>query len=168
MSEHLDFARIEADLLPIFEELRRLEPIFHTKDFGTTAADFERRMAADYFEIGASGRRYSRAFILATVADQVLEDAAAAGWECSDFGLRRLGEDTYQITYTLRQWQRITHRATLWRKNEAGWQVLYHQGTIATGREDDTLPGEDEKPHPPQDWRHTRVRPARVRVRGIG
>jgi hypothetical protein len=167
MSEHPVFAHVETDLLPVFEELRRLEPIFHTREFGTTTADFERRMAEGYFEVGASGRRYSREFILATVADQTPEDAAAAGWECTDFGLRRLGADTYLMTYTLRQWQRVTRRATLWRKTGEGWQILYHQGTMATGHADDTQPADDEKPHPPEEWPHARVRPAHARFRPI-
>jgi hypothetical protein len=168
MSEQPVFASIEEDWLPVFEELRRLEPIFHTKEFGTTIADFERRMAADYFEVGASGRRYSREFILATLAENAPEDAATAGWECSDFGLRRLGEDTFLMTYTLRQWQRVTRRATVWRRNGEGWQILYHQGTMATGRADDTQPADEEKAHPPEEWPHARVRPAHARVRGIG
>jgi hypothetical protein len=168
MSEDALFAHVDADLLPVLEELRRLEPIFHTKEFGTTVAECERRMAADYFEVGASGRRYSREFILARLAEMAPEDAAAAGWECTDFGLRRLGAETFLMTYTLRQWQRVTRRATVWRKGSEGWQVMYHQGTIATGREDDTLPAEEEKPHPPEEWAHARLRPAHVRVRGIG
>jgi len=151
MSEPPVFARIAADLLPVFEELRRLEPIFHTREFGTTVADFERRMAPGYFEVGASGRRYSRAFILATLAEPLLEDTGAAGWECSEFGLRALGADTFLLTYTLRQGQRVTRRATLWRRGSEGWQIVYHQGTIATGGEDDTAPAEGEKPHPPQE-----------------
>jgi hypothetical protein len=168
MSEHPGFAHIDEDLLPVFEELRRLEPIFHTREFGTTTADFERRMAADYFEVGASGRRYSREFILATLAEAVPDDAETAGWECTDFGLRRLGPDTYQITYTLRQWQRVTRRATLWRKTGGEWQILYHQGTIAAGHEDNTLPADDEKPHPPEEWPHARLRPAQARMRPPG
>jgi hypothetical protein len=167
MSEHPVFAHIEADQQAVFEELRRLEPIFHTQEFGTTIADFERRMAEDYFEVGASGRRYSREFIVATLAETPLENAGAAEWECADFGLRRVGEDTYLFTYTLRQWERVTRRATLWRRSGEGWQILYHQGTIMAGGEDDTLPTEQEKPHPPQEWPHARVRPAHVRVRGI-
>jgi hypothetical protein len=168
MDEEPVFARIDEDLQPVLNELRRLEPIFHTEAFGTTPADFERRMASDYFEIGASGRRYSRAFILATLAENPPENAASAGWECSDFGLRPLGKDTYLVTYTLRQWERVTRRSTLWRKTSEGWQVLYHQGTIATGMEDNTVPSEDEKPRPPQEFDRVRVRPAHARVRGIG
>jgi hypothetical protein len=168
MSEHPVFAHVDVELLPVLEELRRLEPIFHTKEFGTTVADFERRMATEYFEVGASGRRYTREFILSTLAESAPEDAEAAGWECTDFGLRQLGAETYLVTYTLRQWQRVTRRATLWRKSSRGWQILYHQGTIAGGHEDDTVPADDEKPHPPQEWPHSRVRPAHARVRGIG
>jgi hypothetical protein len=167
MSEHPFFAHIDADLQQVFAELRPLEPIFHTREFGTTPADFERRMAADYFEVGASGRRYSRDFILANLADRPLEDATAAGWECSDFGLRRLGAETFLLTYTLRQWQRVTRRATVWRKAERGWQIVYHQGTMAAGHEDDTLPGEEEKAHPEPEFEHVRVRPAHTRIRGM-
>jgi len=167
MSENPFFAHIDQELLPVFEELRRLEPIFHTREFGTTLADFEQRMAVDYFEVGASGRRYSREFILATLAERPPDDAGTAAWECADFGLLRLGPDTYQITYTLRQWQRVTRRATLWRRSSEGWQILYHQGTIVAGHADNTLPADEEKPHPPQEWPHARMRPAHARIRPI-
>jgi hypothetical protein len=30
----------------------------------------------------------------------------------------------------LQQGQRVTRRATLWRRTAAGWQALYHQGTL--------------------------------------
>jgi hypothetical protein len=168
MSEHPVFAPVDPALLPVLEELRPLEPIFHTREFGTTLADFDRRMAADYFEVGASGRRYSRDFILATLAENAPEDAAAAGWECTEFGLRPLSDDTYLLTYTLRQWERLTRRATLWRRTGDGWQIVYHQGTLAGGHADDTQPSDGEKAHPPQEFEHARVRPAHVRVRGVG
>jgi hypothetical protein len=141
-------AQGEPALVPVLEELRRLEPIFHTREFGTTLEDAERRMAPDYFEVGASGRRYSRAFVLATLQGTAREEAGAATWMCADFGLRRLGEATYLLTYTLREEERVTRRATVWRKAPEGWQILYHQGTIATGVEDDTLPAEPPRARP--------------------
>ena len=52
------------ELQPILAELSAREPIFHRPDFGTTRADFERMTTEDYWEIGASGRRYSRAAVL--------------------------------------------------------------------------------------------------------
>ena len=94
------FTHTEPDLLPRLGELRRLEPIFHTSEFGTTNAEFERMMAPGYWEVGASGRRYSRDFILQWMADAPPIDAASAGWQSSGHALRRLGPDTYLLTYT--------------------------------------------------------------------
>ncbi len=39
-------------------------------------------------------------------------------------------EDNYLLTYTLTQEERITRRATLWRRTSNGWKILDHQGTI--------------------------------------
>jgi hypothetical protein len=54
--------------------------------------------------------------------------------------LRRLGPDTYLLTYTLDQAGRRTRRSTIWRRSEDGWQILYHQGTIIAAEEDDRIP----------------------------
>jgi hypothetical protein len=135
------FTRIEPDLLPILDELRRREPIFHNSGFGATTAEFERSTAPDYWEVGASGRRYSREFILRELTRSVpYVDAAAAGWQTSEFGLRRLGPETYLLTYTLDQAGRRTRRSTIWQRSEDGWRVLYRQGTIISVEEDDTVP----------------------------
>jgi len=141
------FALVEPRMEAVLAELRLLEPIFHTRAFGLTAAERERRVAPEYWEIGASGRRYSREFIMKTLAETPPVDAADAGWRCWDFGLRQLGPGTmYLLTYTLKQAERtldqagrITRRATVWQKRGEGWRILYHQGTVVTG-EDDTLP----------------------------
>jgi len=87
-------------------------------------------MALEYWEVGASGRRYSRAFILQGLAQNPPVDAGAAGWSCTDFSLRELGVDTYLLTYTLDQNGRITRRSTIWRRAADGWLILFHQGTI--------------------------------------
>ncbi|MGD0801795.1 MAG: DUF4440 domain-containing protein [Terracidiphilus sp.] len=135
------FTKVEPDLLPVLDELRRREPIFHTAEFGSTTAEFERSTAPDYWEVGASGRRYSREFILAWAegAPDHFVDAKEAGWRTEDFGLRRLGSDTYLLTYTLDQAGRRTRRATIWQKSEVGWRILYHQGTIIAAGEDDSF-----------------------------
>jgi hypothetical protein len=140
MSNQSAFTTVAPDLLSIFEELRRREPIFHTPEFGITLADFEQATAPDYWEVGASGRRYSRSFILHTLDQNPPLDAAKAGWQTYDFGLRRLGPDTYLLTYTLRQAERLTRRTTIWQTTSAGWRILYHQGTIVSTEEDDSVP----------------------------
>lgn len=134
------FTRIDSELHPVFEELRRREPIFHTTEFGTTLSEFERATAPEYWEVGASGRRYSWDFILRTLEQSPPVDASSAGWQSSDYGLRRLGPDTYLFTYTLRQAERLSRRATIWQINRDGWRILYHQGTVVSAEEDDVLP----------------------------
>lgn len=136
------FARVEPELLPVLEELQRREPIFHTQEFGITIEDFERAVAPNYWEVGATGRRYSRDFILQTF--QAIPPVAAADeWECRDFGLLQLGPDTYLLTYTLNQWDRLTRRATIWQRASDGWRILYHQGTAVSHNEDDMVPADE-------------------------
>ena len=134
------FTYVDPELLGILEELRRREPIFHTPEFGTTVADFDRMMAPHYWEVGASGRRYSREFILRNLTEKPPVDATSADWKSYDHGLCRLGADTYLLTYTLRQGPRLTRRATIWQSSSAGWRILYHQGTVVAADEDDVAP----------------------------
>jgi hypothetical protein len=124
---------VDPDLLALLDELRSFEPIFHNKRFGASAADFTRMTAPDFWEVGASGQRYSREFILEEFSLHPPVQADEAGWKCSDFGVRRLGPDTYLLTYMLDQAGRPTRRSTIWRRTSDGWQVLYHQGTVIAG-----------------------------------
>jgi hypothetical protein len=117
------------ELLGVLEELRRREPIFHQPAFGTTRRDFEEITDPTFFEVGASGRRYSRQYVLDILASRP-PDPDEASWATRDFHCREIGADNYLITYTLAQGQRITRRATLWRRTPGGWKILYHQGTI--------------------------------------
>lgn len=114
--------------------LRRREPLFHRRDLVSSAADAEREMAADYWEIGASGRRYSREFVLATLTERFAAgpDAYdAEGWTVTDFDVRKIADRSYLVTYLLDEKPRLTARASLWQGSEAdGWKVLYHQGTV--------------------------------------
>ena len=118
------------ELEDVLAELAGREPIFHRPELGTSRADFDKLMAADYWETGASGRRYSRQFIL----DELEKRYAAPHtdvWETSDFECRRLAEETYLLTYTLLQDRvRLTRRATVWQSTPDGWKIVYHQGTI--------------------------------------
>jgi hypothetical protein len=114
----------------ILAELTSREPIFHRPEFGTTRADFDRLMAGDYWEVGASGRRYSREFILDELEKRFSVPHTDV-WETRDFQCRRLSDDTYLLTYTLLQDnQRLTRRSTIWRSTADGWKIVYHQGTI--------------------------------------
>ena len=93
----------DPQLLPILDELAPQEPIFHRAEFASSLADFDRLMVADFWEFGASGRRYDRQFILQKLEKIPPIDAAEAGWHTSDFHCRRLSADSYLLTYTLDQ-----------------------------------------------------------------
>jgi hypothetical protein len=118
------------ELEPILAELSSREPIFHRPEFGTTRAGFESMMAEDFWETGASGRRYSRQFVLDELEKRYSAPHAEV-WETSGFQCRRLAEDVYLLTYTLLQDKaRLTRRATIWQKTSDGWKIVYHQGTV--------------------------------------
>lgn len=117
-----------AELLEILDELQRREPIFHRPEFGTSRADFERMTEADFWEVGASGRRYSRQHVL-DVLDVRRDSPEPDAWETSGFHCRQLAPDLYLLTYTLQQSSRRTRRATLWRKVSGDWKIVFHQGT---------------------------------------
>lgn len=131
MPDREHWTHTDSDLLPVLEELRRNEPIFHTPAFGGSIADFDRWMDPGYWEVGASGRRYSREFLLKHLEENPPVLASEAGWESFDYACRRVGPDTFLMTYVLRQGDRLTRRATLWQRRGAGWSILYHQGTVA-------------------------------------
>jgi hypothetical protein len=123
----------DSKLVAVLKELRAREPIFHRPELGTTREEFDEMLSADFWEVGASGRLYSRDYVLDTLV--VRESTPHEDvWEASGFRCTELGADTYLVTYTLVQHDvRVTRRATIWRRTDGGWKILYHQGTIVQG-----------------------------------
>ncbi len=114
----------------VLGELMRREPIFHRPEFGTTRADFERMTASDFWEIGASGRRYDRAYVLDEL-ERRYSVPHADRWETTDFECRRLAENIYLLTYILVQdGSRRSRRSTIWERVGDGWKIVFHQGTL--------------------------------------
>lgn len=120
---------LSAALRAILAQLRELEPLFHRAAPGSSRDVFAQMISDDFFEVGASGRRYSRDFVLDTLEARHREPFVET-WETDDFGVRELGPDHYLLTYTLAQGARITRRATIWWRSEQRWKAVYHQGTI--------------------------------------
>jgi hypothetical protein len=116
--------------LDILNELRAREPIFHRPELGTSRADFEKMTAPDFWEVGASGKRYSREFVL-DLLEQRYANPVSEQLEASDFRCQELAVGLYLVTYTLVQdGSRKTRRTTIWRRTPECWQIVYHQGTI--------------------------------------
>src|SRR5215831_14795861 len=116
-------------LAEVLEELKNREPIFHRPEQGTTRAHFERMTTPDFWEVGASGRRYSRAFVLDELEKRYSQPYLDE-WATQEFHCRRLAGDVYLLTYTLFQGERKTRRATIWQRTLDGWKIVFHQGTI--------------------------------------
>ena len=119
----------EPRLDAVLEELKAREPIFHTPQFASTRADYDALLDADYYEIGASGRRYARQFVLDLVSMRPPHPDELT-WVTDEFHCREIAAGNYLLTYTLRQGARVSRRATLWRRTPSGWTILYHQGTL--------------------------------------
>ncbi|MDR3418614.1 MAG: hypothetical protein P4L83_20780 [Nevskia sp.] len=120
---------VPASLQPVLEELRRLEPLFHAAYPGAATDRFEQLVAPEFWEVGASGRRYSREFCLGVLRDRQ-RTPAEEEWVTRDFHVAAIAADTFLLTYTLEQPGRVTRRATLWRRCADGWKAVYHQGTV--------------------------------------
>jgi hypothetical protein len=126
--------KTDPELVGIPEQLMRREPIFHRPEPGVTREDFEKITARDFWETGASGRRYSRAFVL----DELEKRHASPHedvWEKSGFHCRRLAGDVYLVTYT--------PRSTIREQTAEGWKIVFHQETIVAGTGPEAYPTED-------------------------
>jgi hypothetical protein len=114
----------------VLEELKRREPVFHRLEPGATRADLENMTDAEFCEVGASGRRYGRDYVL-DLLEKRFENPGEDIWEVSDFRCLALSRDTYLVTYTLlQQALRVTRRSSIWRRSEQVWKIVYHQGTV--------------------------------------
>jgi len=121
---------IDKNIIEIAKELKKREPIFHYPEFGTKRKDFERMTEETFWEVGASGNRYSRKFVLDTL-ERRFKNPPKEELEIKDFHCFKISENNYLVTYTLIQEKvRITRRSTIWRKRRKQWKIVYHQGTI--------------------------------------
>lgn len=119
----------DTKILDVLKELEQLEPIFHRPERGTTRDDFERMTEDTFWEVGASGRRYCREFVLDELEKRHANQTEDP-WETRDFYCLEIALDNYLLTYTLTQGARLTRRSTIWRRTVEGWKIVCHQGTV--------------------------------------
>ena len=124
---------IEKSLEPVLEKLKQLEPLIYAANDGKQREYFEQLLAQEFWEVGASGKKYSRQFVL-DVLDERQRTPTTEAWQATDFHLQQVAPKMYLLTYTLHQSARTTRRATLWRDTPTGWSLVYHQGTVVEGQ----------------------------------
>jgi hypothetical protein len=81
----------------------------------------------EFAEVGASGRRWGRAEILAAMADEL--SLAGERVEVRDLQGERIAEDVVHLTYLSDVAGRVARRSSLWRRTDDGWRLWFHQGT---------------------------------------
>ena len=123
---------ISRDLSVVLQELSAREPILHRRELGTTRDALEAMIADDFLDIGASGRVYDRAYAIETSLDRYARGPEPHDWLCSDFAVRQVASDLFQITYVLSEPDRTTRRSTFWRDDNGTWKIVFHQGTVIT------------------------------------
>lgn len=116
------------DAESVLAQLVALEPIFHAPG-GMTRAQFDTLTAADFAEVGASGRRYNREEVWAVLARRAESGVPEPVFELTRAAVRRLAEHAWVLTYDLRFDGRHSRRVSVWEWTDAQWRVVYHQGT---------------------------------------
>lgn len=105
-------------------ELRLLEPDVRASD-----ALVGELLDPEFFEFGASGRRWDRTTILeVTGSGGITPDAPAVVTEMAG---TLLAPGVVHLTYHSADHGRRVRRSSLWRRHpEAGWRLYFHQGTL--------------------------------------
>ncbi len=123
--------------MTILHDLTARERLLLAPDSTVSPADLDALLDAHFHETGASGRLYTRE---ATLADLLRRRDAGAGTPArmSEVQCDPIATDVHLLTYLLEQPGRLTRRSSLWRRSEAGWKILYHQGTVLGPQSADT------------------------------
>ncbi len=120
---------LDGKLQPILSLLKTLEPLIYAANAGKTRDYFEALLAENFWEVGASGLRYSREYVLDEL-EKRLQHPRDEAWHTSEYHLQQLSENDFLLTYTLHQPTRVSQRASIWRKKDERWLLVYHQGTV--------------------------------------
>ena len=84
----------------------------------------------DFHEVGASGRTWDRASIMAMLDET---DPDGPPIIASRMKGVRLAPDLVHLTFDTDADGRRAHRSSLWRRTEQGWRIWFHQGTLYGG-----------------------------------
>ena len=123
----------------LLHTLRQLEVETHQSQVRADPVRLGELLHPDFFEIGRSGRSYSRSEVLAEFARQPPHYEV---WS-QDFRVESISDHLALLTYRSahvvegKTLERHTLRASLWQRREQGWCLRFHQGTPTTCFEQD-------------------------------
>jgi hypothetical protein len=115
-------------MMSFLEQLRELEIEVMTAAGERRAGELHDLVADDFLEIGASGRTYSKAEVLAAI-----EAAPLRKFTLEEFKVVASGEGWALVSYRAGEKSASSStaslRSTLWVERERKWQIVFHQGT---------------------------------------
>jgi hypothetical protein len=119
----------------LIDEIRLLEEALHRREVRNSRKAVENLLGEGFVEIGASGAAYSRAEMVELLASES-DDANDSVLEAYDYCLTPISSDAVLLTYRTRRVgsdgsERHVLRSSIWTQREGGWQLVFHQGTIA-------------------------------------
>lgn len=107
--------------------LRRLEESLWERSTRFDRSYMEVVLADDFFEIGRSGRVWTRQEVITTQAHDIVVELPLA-----DFVIHMISNDVALVTYRTVVPGKASegdNRASLWRRSGGRWQLVFHQGT---------------------------------------
>lgn len=121
--------KTDEHLFDVLEELKQLEKQFHYPDSDKNRDDLESLMDEAFWEVGASGRAYDKAFVLDCLEVRSKESIAVT---MDNFNCVEIAPECYLLSYVQTESSRTTRRSAIWRKINRQWKNLYHQGTVCS------------------------------------
>lgn len=117
-------------------DILTLEQEMHLTSTRRNRERMEQLLHPLFYEIGRSGVRYSRQDIL----EEFDKEAELPPIAVSNPELNLLTYDLVILTYTsnhvAEQAHRFTLRTSVWQREDANWQIRFHQGTAMAEPED--------------------------------
>ena len=86
----------------------------------SSPSEVDALLDSEYQEIGASGRLWTRASIIAALAEESSDDALV---EVSDMAGYEVTTDLFLLNYITTRGRRRARRSSLWRRTEGNWRV---------------------------------------------
>ena len=117
----------------LLDQLRRLEVELHHPGVRCSRERLEQILHPEFSEVGRSGRAYNRT----TVVNYLSEAETHPAVNSDGFSVAELAPQVALLTYRSAHVQTSgglmnhTLRSSVWVRTAAGWQLRYHQGTVA-------------------------------------
>lgn len=112
----------------LVEEIYDLECSHLRPEVRISAEKLDKVLDEEFFEFGSSGGLIKRSYYK---KDNSLNPDPM---EIRFFALHELGPGAVLTTYQLHNQKsgRVTNRSSVWRKQQTGWKLFFHQGTVSS------------------------------------